>query len=93
MNMQKRNADGIKPIQENLNKIDAIKNMADLQNYLASVTKEGENNFYGWGVYADLKDSKMNAVYLGEASLGLGRDYYQKVNEKNTEAIAEYQNM
>jgi putative endopeptidase len=43
MNMQKRNADGIKPIQENLNKIDAIKNMADLQNYLASVTKEGEN--------------------------------------------------
>ena len=40
---------------------------------------------------ADLKDSKMNAVYLGNASLGLGRDYYQKVNEKNTEAIAEYQ--
>lgn len=91
MNMEKRNADGIKPIQENLNKIDAIKNMADLQNYLTSVTKEGENVFYGWGVYADLKDSKMNAVYLGNATLGLGRDYYQKVNEKNTEAIAEYQ--
>ncbi|MBO9693647.1 M13 family metallopeptidase [Chryseobacterium sp.] len=91
MNMQKRNADGIKPIQENLNKIDAIKNMADLQNYLTSVTKEGENVFYGWGVDADLKDSKMNAVYLGNATLGLGRDYYQKVNEKNTEAIAEYQ--
>lgn len=91
MNMEKRNADGIKPIQENLNKIDAIKNMADLQNYLTSVTKEGENVFYGWGVDADLKDSKMNAVYLGNPSLGLGRDYYQKVNEKNTEAIAEYQ--
>lgn len=91
MNMQKRNADGIKPIQDNLNKIDAIKNMTDLQNYLASVTKEGENVFYGWGVYADLKNSNMNAVYLGDASLGLGRDYYQKVNEKNTEAIAEYQ--
>ncbi|WP_142724629.1 MULTISPECIES: M13 family metallopeptidase [unclassified Chryseobacterium] len=91
MNMQKRNADGIKPIQENLNKIDAIKNMADLQNYLVSVTKDGENVLYGWGVDADLKDSKMNAVYLGNASLGLGRDYYQKVNEKNTEAIAEYQ--
>ncbi|WP_313157128.1 M13 family metallopeptidase [Sphingobacterium multivorum] len=91
MNLQKRNADGIKPIQGNLSKIDAIKNLKDLQNYLTSVTKEGENNFYGWGVYADLKDSKMNAVYLGDASLGLGRDYYQKENEKNTEAIAEYQ--
>lgn len=90
MNMQKRNADGIKPIQANLNKIDAIKNLNDLQNYLTSVTKEGDNVFYGWGVDADLKDSKMNVVYLGNASLGLGRDYYQKVNEKNTEALAEY---
>ncbi|WP_419868392.1 M13 family metallopeptidase [Chryseobacterium sp. CT-SW4] len=91
MNMQKRNADGIKPIQSNISKIDAIKNLKDLQNYLTSVTKEGENTFYGWGVDADLKDSKMNAVYLGEASLGLGRDYYQKVNDKNTETLAEYQ--
>lgn len=90
MNMQKRNADGIKPIQANLNKIDAIKNLQDLQNYLISVTKDGENIFYGWGVGADLKDSNMNVVYLGDASLGLGRDYYQKVNEKNTEALAEY---
>ncbi|MCW3161278.1 M13 family metallopeptidase [Chryseobacterium oryctis] len=90
MNMKKRNVDGIKPIQANINKIDAIKNLADLQDYFVSVTKDGENAFYGWGIDADLKDSKMNAVYLGNATLGLGRDYYQKVNEKNTEAIAEY---
>jgi putative endopeptidase len=64
--------------------------IGDLQKYLISVTKEGENNFYGWGVDADLKDSKMNAVYLGDASLVFGRDYYQKVNEKNTEALQIY---
>ncbi|MBQ0152681.1 MAG: M13 family metallopeptidase [Chryseobacterium sp.] len=91
INLEKRNAEGIKPIQDNIKKIDAIKNLTDLQNYLASATKEGDNTFYGWGVYADLKNSNMNAVYLGEASLGLGRDYYQKVDAKNTEAIAEYQ--
>lgn len=91
MNMEKRNADGIKPIQENINKIDAIKNLTDLQNYLTSVTKEGDNTFYSWGVYSDLKDSNMNAVYLGDASLGMGRDYYQKVDVKNTEALVEYQ--
>ena len=91
MNMDKRNADGIKPIQENINKIDAIKNLTDLQNYLTAVTKDGDNTFYGWGVYSDLKDSNMNAVYLGDASLGMGRDYYQKVDVKNTEALAEYQ--
>lgn len=90
MDMDKRNADGLAPIQQDLSKIDAIKNMSDLQNYLDEATKNGENPFYSWGIDADLKNSKMNAVYLGSASLGMGRDYYQKVNPKNTEALAEY---
>lgn len=90
MNMNKRNADGIAPIKGDLAKIDAIKTVADLQKYLIAATPQGENPFYGWGVQADLKNSKMNAVYLGDAAMGLGRDYYQKVNEKNTETIAEY---
>ena len=90
MNMDKRNADGLTPIKADLSKIDAIKNLTDLQNYLNAATKNGENPFYAWGIDADLKDSKMNAVYLGNADLGMGRDYYQKVNEKNSEALAEY---
>lgn len=91
MNLEKRNSDGINPIKNTLTNIDAIKNLNDLQKYLISVTPEGENPFYGWGVDSDLKDSKMNAVYLGNAALGLGRDYYQKVNDKNTETLAEYE--
>jgi putative endopeptidase len=90
MDMDKRNADGISPIKADLAKIDAIKNMSDFQNYLVEATKQGDNPFYSWGVYADLKNSTMNAVYLGDISLGLGRDYYQKTNDKNTEVIAEY---
>ena len=90
MDMDKRNADGISPIKSDLAKIDAIKTVADLQNYLIGATKDGENPFYSWGVFSDLKNSTMNAVYLGEGSLGLGRDYYQKVNPKNTETLAEY---
>ena len=90
MNMEKRNADGITPIKADLSKIDAIKTVADLQKYLVAATPNGENPFYSWGVDADMKNSKMNAIYLGDASLGLGRDYYQKVNEKNTETLAEY---
>lgn len=34
----------------------------------------------------------MNAVYLGGPSLGLGKDYYQKVNDANTKTLAEYKN-
>ncbi len=90
MDMEKRNADGVAPIKADLAKIDAIKTVTDLQKYLIDATPNGENPFYSWWVDADMKNSKMNAIYLGNASLGLGRDYYQKVNEKNTETLAEY---
>ena len=90
MDMSKRNADGISPIKSDLAKIDGIKSLSDLQTYLIEATKNGENPFYSWYVYSDLKDSNMNAIYLGDANLGLGRDYYQKTNPKNTETLAKY---
>ncbi|PWN68940.1 M13 family peptidase [Chryseobacterium phosphatilyticum] len=91
MDTAKRNAEGLAPIKGDLAKIDAIKNLSDLQNYLLEATRLGDNSFYGWRVGADMKNSKMNAVYLGGPDLGLGRDYYQKVNEANTKTLAEYQ--
>jgi putative endopeptidase len=91
MDTAKRNAEGLAPIKGDLAKIDAIKNLNDLQKYLLEATKLGDNSFYGWRVGADMKNSKMNAVYLGGPDLGLGRDYYQKVNEANTKTLAEYQ--
>lgn len=90
MDMDKRNADGIAPIKGDLAKIDAIKTIADLQKYLVEATKTGDNPFYSWGVYADLKNSTDNAVYMGDVNLGLGRDYYQKDNEENTKTIGQY---
>lgn len=90
MDMSKRNTDGIAPIKADLAKIDGIKSLTDLQTYLIEATKNGENPFYSWAVFSDLKDSKMNAIYLGDATLGLGRDYYQKTNPKNTETLAKY---
>lgn len=90
MDMEKRNADGMAPVKANLAKIDGIRSLDDLQKYLIEATPQGDNLFYGWGVFADLKNSKMNAVYMGDPALGLGRDYYQKTNPKNTETIAEY---
>ena len=90
MDMSKRNADGISPIKADLAKIDGIKSLTDLQTYLIEATKNGENPFYSWAVFSDLKDSKMNAIYLGDATLGLGRDYYQKTNPKNSETLAKY---
>ncbi len=91
MDLKKRNADGLKPIQADFKKIDAIKNLKDLQSYLDQATKYGDNPLYDWRVGPDLKDSKNNAIYLGAADLGLGKDYYQKENEANAKTLAEYQ--
>lgn len=92
MDWDKRNADGINPIKGDLQKIDNIKTVAQLQNYLTEVTKTNDNPFYAWRVGPDMKNSVMNAVYLGGASLGLGRDYYQKENDANTKTLVEYKN-
>src|SRR5690606_21468875 len=92
MDWDQRNADGINPIKADLAKIDRIKTVKDLENYLTEATKTGDNPFYAWRVSADMKNSVMNAVYLGGASLGLGRDYYQKESDANTKTLAEYKN-
>ena len=91
MDMDARNKAGLEPLEPYLKKIEAIKNLADLQAYLEEATPLGENPVCGWGVYADMKDSNQNAVYLSNFGLGLGRDYYQKQSESNTEAINKYQ--
>ena len=87
----KRNADGLKPLELYFQKIDAIHSLNDLQNYLQEMTSKRANHICPIGVYADMKNSKMNAVYLGNFALGLGMDYYQKENPSNTEALAKYQ--
>ena len=87
----KRNADGLKPLELYFQKIDAIHSLNYLQNYLQEMTSKRANHICPIGVYADMKNSKMNAVYLGNFALGLGKDYYQKENPSNTEALAKYQ--
>ncbi|MDE5430083.1 M13 family metallopeptidase [Elizabethkingia meningoseptica] len=86
----KRNALGISPIKSDLDKVDAIKNLKDFQQYIDQATLTGDNPFYGWGAGADMKNSKMNAVYLGGPRLGLGKDFYQKENEANIKILAQY---
>ena len=91
MDMDARNKAGLTPLEPTLKKIQAIQNLSDLQAYLEEATPLGENPICGWGVYADMKDSNQNTIYLGNFGLGLGRDYYQKKSDSNTEAITKYQ--
>lgn len=88
MNVDARNKTALAPLQKYFKQIDAIKDMKGLQDYLIDVAAIGENPFYGAYVYTDLKNSKQNAVYLGDIDLTLGKTYYQKEDAKNTETLA-----
>ncbi|GGH19710.1 M13 family metallopeptidase [Sphingobacterium alkalisoli] len=83
---------GLKPIQDQLQALDKVGSLNDLYAYFVKYGPTGGNPFFGGYVYAHMKNSDMNAVYLGGGTLGLGRSYYQKVDEKNTETLAEYSN-
>lgn len=76
-----RNEAGIKPVLPFLAKIDQIKNLNDLQELLINFSPYGGAGFFNFGAFNDLKDSKMNAGYMGPAGLGLSRDYYVDQDE------------
>lgn len=71
-----RDAQGIKPLEATLTKIDNIKNINDLQDFLIEMTPKGARAFFGPGVGAHPKNSNINTGFLGNGALGLSRDYY-----------------
>ena len=86
-----RDKQGLEPIKPYLAKIDAIKNIDDLEAYLIEMEPKGGAGFFGFGVGADSKDSNKNSAYLGTARLGLpDRDYYVKDDEDSKEKREKY---
>ena len=79
-----RNKQGIDPVKPYLDKIAEVKTKDDIENLITNMAPYGGIGFYGFGVFNDLKNSSVNAGYLGGGSLGLSRDYYvdEKVKDK-----------
>ncbi|KQB41255.1 M13 family metallopeptidase [Flavobacterium aquidurense] len=87
-----RNKAGIKPLEPYFKKIDAIKNIADLQKYLVEMEPEGGSGFFGIYIGADEKNSSKNSVYLGVSRLGLpDKDYYTSEDKDSKEKKAKYE--
>jgi predicted metalloendopeptidase len=87
-----RNKKGIAPLKPYLDKINAVKNIADLQKLMMQTEADGGSvGFFGVGVGADEKDSNRNVVSLGPGSLGLpDRDYYVSEDADSKEKRAKY---
>ena len=72
-----RNALGAEPIKPYIAQIQAIRTKDDLARVLGELNLYGEGGFFGSGVEADLTNSDMQVLYLGQGGLGMGdRDYY-----------------
>ena len=86
-----RNKLGIKPIKPYLNKINAVKNIQDLNKLVIEMEPQGGIGFYGIGVGADSKDSNKNTANIGLGSLGLpDREYYISDDKDSKEKREKY---
>ena len=86
-----RNKAGITPLKPYLAKINAVKNIADLQKLMMEMEPIGGIGFFGFGVGADQSDSNKNVVYLGPGRLGLpDRDYYVSDEKDSKEKREKY---
>ncbi|MEO8532548.1 MAG: M13 family metallopeptidase [Flavobacterium sp.] len=87
-----RNKLGVKPLEPVLKKIDAIKNVTDLQNFLIEMEPQGGIGFFGVWIGADAKNSNVNSVSIGPGSLGLSdKDYYNADDKDSKEKRAKYE--
>lgn len=86
-----RNKQGIAPLKPYFAKIDAVKNVKDLEKLLIEMEPIGGLGFFGMGIGADAKDSNKNTVSIGPGSLGLpDRDYYVSADADSKEKRDKY---
>ncbi len=85
-----RNTNGIKPIEPLLKKIDKIKNIKDVENFLIETQPYGGTSFFGVYIGAHPKKSKENTVFLYPSGLGLSRDYYVDTDVDTKEKLQKY---
>ena len=67
---------GITPLQPDLDRIAAAKNKTDLMRLIGSPQMSAP---FGFGIQPDPADTSRYKVFIGQAGLGMGRDYY--INE------------
>ena len=86
--------DGIKPLEADLKRIDAIKDIKELQLEMARLQKMGVPGFFSFGALPDAKNSTMVIARIGQGGLSLpNRDYYVKEDDKSKqirEAFLQY---
>ena len=88
------NQEGAAPIRAELETILSLDDKKQLTPILSVMQMTSSSPLFSFGPEADLKDSKVNALYIGQSGIGMGdRDYYLDAeNESIREAYKTYLN-
>ena len=85
------NAEGAAPLAADLQLVEGLVDRAQLPEVLAKIHMALANPFFGIGVMADLMDSNVNTLYVGQSGISMGdRDYY--VDPENAPIKEAYKN-
>ena len=88
------NKEGAAPVKAELKTILSLDKKEQLTPILSVMQLTSSSPLFSFGPQADLKDSKVNALYIGQSGIGMGdRDYYlDAANESIREAYKTYLN-
>jgi len=86
-----RDKKGLSPLKPYLAKINAVKNVKDLQKLLVEMEPIGGIGFMGVGIDGDAKNSNRNVIYVAPGNVGLpDRDYYVSEDKDSKEKREKY---
>lgn len=91
LNMATRDARGMKPLEAELERIDAISSHDDLTAYFGDAMKRNFDAPMAFGQVEDLLDPSRYIIYVTQSGLGLpDREFYFKADERNDDIRAKY---
>lgn len=91
LDTEKRDAEGVQPLEPVLNLIDSIDSVEDLQKAIAENPTTLKHPFFGFAAFSNPNNSAINSAYLSTGSLGLpDQDYYLVEDEKMQEIREKY---
>jgi predicted metalloendopeptidase len=82
---------GVGPLSPLLDRIDAVKSVADVRDVVRDLQQVGVGALHSLGVSSDFEDADRYLVYIGQGGLGLPeRDYYLRDDERSVELRRRY---
>lgn len=91
LDTDRRDAEGVAPLESVLELIDSIESVEDLQKAIAENPTTLKHPFFGLAAFSNPNNSSINSAYLSPGSLGLpDKDYYLLDDDKMVEIREKY---